>query len=158
MLVSAFAGLDTMQRAYAHAIATGYRFYSYGDACLLHPAKRPVGHSGTTEGPARIHNPRSVISGSGLALQCWQRKLASVRAPEPTIRENMPDFSFHLIAADGTARAGEIETAHGRIATPAFMPVGTQATVKAVMPDEVARTGAGYPARQHLSPDAAARP
>ncbi|MCK9202783.1 MAG: S-adenosylmethionine:tRNA ribosyltransferase-isomerase, partial [Gallionella sp.] len=35
MLVSAFSGLETMQRAYAHAIATGYRFYSYGDACLL---------------------------------------------------------------------------------------------------------------------------
>ncbi len=39
MLVSAFSGLETMQRAYAHAIATGYRFYSYGDACLLRPAK-----------------------------------------------------------------------------------------------------------------------
>jgi len=38
MLVSAFSGLDTMQRAYAHAIASGYRFYSYGDACLLFPA------------------------------------------------------------------------------------------------------------------------
>jgi S-adenosylmethionine:tRNA ribosyltransferase-isomerase len=35
MLVSAFAGLDTMKRAYAHAIASEYRFYSYGDACLL---------------------------------------------------------------------------------------------------------------------------
>ncbi|HZO44470.1 MAG TPA: tRNA preQ1(34) S-adenosylmethionine ribosyltransferase-isomerase QueA [Xanthobacteraceae bacterium] len=35
MLVSAFCGLDRMQRAYAHAIATGYRFYSYGDACLM---------------------------------------------------------------------------------------------------------------------------
>jgi S-adenosylmethionine:tRNA ribosyltransferase-isomerase len=35
MLVSAFSGLDTMKRAYAHAIAEGYRFYSYGDACLL---------------------------------------------------------------------------------------------------------------------------
>lgn len=35
MLVSAFCGLDTMQAAYAHAIATGYRFYSYGDASLL---------------------------------------------------------------------------------------------------------------------------
>ncbi|MET4800744.1 tRNA preQ1(34) S-adenosylmethionine ribosyltransferase-isomerase QueA [Bradyrhizobium sp. LB11.1] len=35
MLVSAFAGLDPMKRAYAHAIANGYRFYSYGDACLL---------------------------------------------------------------------------------------------------------------------------
>jgi S-adenosylmethionine:tRNA ribosyltransferase-isomerase len=35
MLVSAFAGLDSMKAAYAHAIASGYRFYSYGDACLL---------------------------------------------------------------------------------------------------------------------------
>ncbi len=38
MLVSAFSGLHTMRRAYAHAIASGYRFYSYGDACLLYPA------------------------------------------------------------------------------------------------------------------------
>lgn len=37
MLVSAFSGLETMQKAYAHAIASGYRFYSYGDACLLYP-------------------------------------------------------------------------------------------------------------------------
>ncbi|MDX1975699.1 MAG: tRNA preQ1(34) S-adenosylmethionine ribosyltransferase-isomerase QueA [Rickettsiales bacterium] len=36
MLVSAFAGLAEMQAAYAHAIASGYRFYSYGDACLLY--------------------------------------------------------------------------------------------------------------------------
>jgi S-adenosylmethionine:tRNA ribosyltransferase-isomerase len=35
MLVCAFSGLATMQHAYAHAIETGYRFYSYGDACLL---------------------------------------------------------------------------------------------------------------------------
>ncbi|MFL6813969.1 MAG: tRNA preQ1(34) S-adenosylmethionine ribosyltransferase-isomerase QueA [Bradyrhizobium sp.] len=35
MLVSAFSGLETMNRAYAHAIDNGYRFYSYGDACLL---------------------------------------------------------------------------------------------------------------------------
>ena len=40
MLVSAFSGLDTMQAAYAHAIAHRYRFYSYGDACLLFPAQR----------------------------------------------------------------------------------------------------------------------
>lgn len=39
MLVCAFAGVDTMKRAYAEAIATGYRFYSYGDACLLFRAK-----------------------------------------------------------------------------------------------------------------------
>ena len=35
MLVSAFSGLETMRAAYAHAIQAGYRFYSYGDACLL---------------------------------------------------------------------------------------------------------------------------
>ncbi|MBL8707477.1 MAG: tRNA preQ1(34) S-adenosylmethionine ribosyltransferase-isomerase QueA, partial [Rhodospirillales bacterium] len=38
MLVAAFAGLERMKRAYAHAIARGYRFYSYGDACLLSKA------------------------------------------------------------------------------------------------------------------------
>ena len=37
MLVSAFSGLATMRAAYAHAIAAGYRFYSYGDASLLFP-------------------------------------------------------------------------------------------------------------------------
>ncbi len=39
MLVSAFSGLDTMKHAYAHAIKSGYRFYSYGDACLLFRAR-----------------------------------------------------------------------------------------------------------------------
>jgi S-adenosylmethionine:tRNA ribosyltransferase-isomerase len=41
MLVSAFAGLEPMRTAYAHAIAAGYRFYSYGDACLLHRRNDP---------------------------------------------------------------------------------------------------------------------
>ncbi|MEC9369402.1 MAG: tRNA preQ1(34) S-adenosylmethionine ribosyltransferase-isomerase QueA [Pseudomonadota bacterium] len=39
MLVSAFSGLETMKAAYAHAVASGYRFYSYGDACLLDRAE-----------------------------------------------------------------------------------------------------------------------
>ena len=38
MLVAAFSGLETMRAAYAHAITEGYRFFSYGDACLLEPA------------------------------------------------------------------------------------------------------------------------
>jgi len=38
MLVSAFAGMKTMRAAYAHAIETGYRFYSYGDSSLLYCA------------------------------------------------------------------------------------------------------------------------
>jgi S-adenosylmethionine:tRNA ribosyltransferase-isomerase len=37
MLVAAFSGFSTMKAAYAHAIKSGYRFYSYGDACLLYP-------------------------------------------------------------------------------------------------------------------------
>ncbi len=36
MLVSAFSGLERIQNAYQHAVKTHYRFYSYGDACLLH--------------------------------------------------------------------------------------------------------------------------
>ncbi|MBB2169136.1 tRNA preQ1(34) S-adenosylmethionine ribosyltransferase-isomerase QueA [Gluconacetobacter aggeris] len=43
MLVCAFAGYDRMRDAYAHAIGAGYRFYSYGDACLLHRAPTPEG-------------------------------------------------------------------------------------------------------------------
>ena len=39
MLVSAFSGLEVIRRAYAHAIAGRYRFYSYGDACLLFRAR-----------------------------------------------------------------------------------------------------------------------
>ena len=39
MLVAAFAGLDRIRAAYAHAVASGYRFYSYGDCCLLDPAE-----------------------------------------------------------------------------------------------------------------------
>ena len=41
MLVASFAKLDLMQRAYAHAVRKRYRFYSYGDACLLSPAPQP---------------------------------------------------------------------------------------------------------------------
>jgi queuine tRNA-ribosyltransferase len=46
------------------------------------------------------------------------------------------------MATDGAARRGEIATPHGRVQTPAFMPVGTQATVKGLTPDEVRKTGA----------------
>jgi queuine tRNA-ribosyltransferase len=50
-------------------------------------------------------------------------------------------FSFRLIATDGTARRGEIATPHGAVQTPAFMPVGTQATVKGLTPETVRETG-----------------
>jgi queuine tRNA-ribosyltransferase len=51
-------------------------------------------------------------------------------------------FSFHLRATDGAARCGEITTPHGIVRTPAFMPVGTQATVKGLTPEAVRATGA----------------
>ncbi len=53
-----------------------------------------------------------------------------------------PDFGFELLATDGTARRGLVTTAHGQIRTPAFMPVGTQATVKTMYPDQVRALGA----------------
>ena len=53
-----------------------------------------------------------------------------------------PDFGFELIKTDGMARRGRITTAHGQIETPAFMPVGTAATVKAMRPESLAETGA----------------
>jgi queuine tRNA-ribosyltransferase len=55
----------------------------------------------------------------------------------------MPNaFSFQLHKTDGAARVGEIVTPHGVVRTPAFMPVGTQATVKGLRPEEVRQTGA----------------
>jgi queuine tRNA-ribosyltransferase len=51
-------------------------------------------------------------------------------------------FSFHVQARDGAARLGAISTPRGTIRTPAFMPVGTAATVKAMYPDEVRALGA----------------
>jgi len=50
-------------------------------------------------------------------------------------------FSYRLLAKDGAARRGEISTPRGAIRTPAFMPVGTAATVKAVLPEHVRATG-----------------
>ena len=52
------------------------------------------------------------------------------------------EFSFHLDACDGAARTGRQVTGRGVIRTPTFMPVGTAATVKAMMPVDVAATGA----------------
>jgi len=51
-------------------------------------------------------------------------------------------MKFSVIARDGAARRGVLELAHGRVDTPAFMPVGTYGTVKAMSPEEVAALGA----------------
>jgi queuine tRNA-ribosyltransferase len=54
----------------------------------------------------------------------------------------MAGFSFAVTATDGRARTGLIETPRGQVRTPAFMPVGTAATVKAMLPESVRATGA----------------
>ena len=54
----------------------------------------------------------------------------------------MTDFSFSLTHTDGTARRGRMDTSRGEINTPAFMPVGTVGTVKAMYPEQVRDTGA----------------
>jgi queuine tRNA-ribosyltransferase len=55
---------------------------------------------------------------------------------------NDPAFGIEIAATDGAARTGLLATAHGPIRTPAFMPVGTAATVKGLLPDQVRATGA----------------
>jgi queuine tRNA-ribosyltransferase len=54
----------------------------------------------------------------------------------------MTVFGYELLASDGPARRGRVTTAHGAFDTPAFMPVGTAATVKAMAPEDVVATGA----------------
>ena len=51
------------------------------------------------------------------------------------------EFSFELITQDDSARLGKIKTLRGEIDTPAFMPVGTQGTVKGVFLDDIEKTG-----------------
>ena len=53
----------------------------------------------------------------------------------------MSKFEFKITNVDGNARTGVLHTAHGDIRTPAFMPVGTAGTVKAMTPEDVKATG-----------------
>ena len=52
------------------------------------------------------------------------------------------EFKYTLLSKSGKARRGEITTAHGKIQTPVFMPVGTVGTVKAMKPETVEKLGA----------------
>ena len=62
--------------------------------------------------------------------------------PGMTKEKMSQPFSFTLKTTDGAARRGELTTPHGRVQTPAFMPVGTQGTVKGLTPEAVRDTGA----------------
>src|SRR5947199_257840 len=69
----------------------------------------------------------------------------------PVACDPMTAPSFRLIATEGTARCGEIATPHGPVATPAFMPVGTQGTVKALAPQTLRAAGADIERAMRLS-------
>ena len=118
MLVSAFSGLEPMKQAYEHAKSEKYRFYSYGDACLLH---------------------RTDVSAAGLLND---QPKAEARAAAPAARPARGSFQFETFSQDGQARRGRVSTAHGSFETPAFMTVGTAGTVKGLLPEQVAKTGA----------------
>src|SRR5262245_22307597 len=66
----------------------------------------------------------------------------NVSAPGQTAQASSPAFAYRLLKQDKTARLGEIATPRGIIRTPAFMPVGTVATVKALYPEQVRDAGA----------------
>jgi queuine tRNA-ribosyltransferase len=60
--------------------------------------------------------------------------------PLPSVSN--PPLTFHVHRRDGAARTGLLVTPHGVVETPTFMPVGTQATVKGLTPDQLAAAGA----------------
>ena len=57
-------------------------------------------------------------------------------------KNDRPPFGFEVLQQDGAARRGRVTSGFGVVDTPAFMPVGTAASVKAMMPEQVASTGA----------------
>ncbi len=77
------------------------------------------------------------------SLACLAIALAPASRSDPpnSMTETSEAFSFRVTATDGAARLGVISTSHGMIRTPAFMPVGTAATVKAMYPHEVRELG-----------------
>ena len=104
--------MRNVRAAYQHAIAGDYRFFSYGDACFMQRAAHPD----------IVTCPQSHQKNEGLM-------------------SSVPEFGFHLQTTDGMARRGQLTTAWGVVGTPVFT-VGTAATVKGMMPDAVAATGA----------------
>ena len=148
MLVCAFAGLD------AHA--GGLRARDRATAIASTPTATRAccsRHSGATEvepGPAtgrdglRCAEPDRGSGPRSLGLGMTELSMTDT-------------FTFTVTATDGAARTGEIRMPRGVIRTPAFMPVGTAGTVKAMYPDQVQGARRRHRARQHLSSDAASR-
>ena len=91
--------------------------------------------------PLRPRRRIGLSAGTGLIAGSWHCRQKAYEAGRIS-EAIMTAFSFHLSATDGAARSGTIKTPRGEIRTPAFMPVGTAATVKAMLPGSVRETGA----------------
>jgi len=89
-----------------------------------------------------VSGPITTIGAVLIEMWLWIPALASLGWNDRKINSMPRKFSFRLLATDGAARRGEMATRHGVVRTPAFMPVGTQATVKGLKPEEVRGTGA----------------
>src|SRR5688572_18994934 len=63
------------------------------------------------------------------------------RRPRDQVAMTDAPLKYELLNRDGNARLGRVTTRHGIFDTPAFMPVGTQGTIKGLLPDHVAATG-----------------
>ncbi len=106
---------------------------------------------GLRAGKAAGCNAQALLPGPGFCAKPGRNRrdrtghamcLRGNRDPPQPGADMTDRFSFALQATDGAARTGVISTPRGKIRTPAFMPVGTAATVKAMMPESVAATGA----------------
>ncbi len=95
---------------------------------------------GAFAGYDRMRGAYDVSHPGGIPLLLlWRRHGHSLKGPQ---RMATNGFSFQLQGVDGSARAGTFSTPHGPVRTPAFMPVGTQGTVKTLTPEEVDGLGA----------------
>src|SRR6185437_13302454 len=104
----------------------------------LSPAALDLAHAGGGVRGARERAP-GVRRGGGARLPLLQLRRRHVDHGRGGL---MRGESFRLTAHAGRARAGVLGTAHGEIETPVFMPVGTQASVKALASEDVERLGA----------------
>jgi len=90
--------------------------------------------------------PALPIRPSSAKLPAYAEPTPARANPRPGTRANRagsrPLFEFEVQATDGPARAGVLDLPHGQVRTPVFMPVGTQATVKTLTPEEVEGLGA----------------
>ena len=103
----------------------------------------------TSCSPERPPNSSATVERCAMGSAYARRARAAILAPRM--------FSFRVEALSGAARAGLLQTPHGRVETPAFMPVGTAGAVKAVTRAQTRGGGRADPPRQHLPPHAAAR-